>query len=508
MVAKNALLFAALLASSMLFAGMGDWDGKLFINGALAADGTQVCAYVNGVENSRTTIGAYATGFYLMTIVGETGDNVTFNAFCDSQFPANEGTQAWAASPPRHHLNLTIDYDSTVGNSSNITSNGTGNLTITVNGTTPGVYYNEVLPVNISSSSGVVLSFNFDFSNDSLNLSTINISVGNSSGASYISVSGVNASGGQSGTKTLKMYNVSATYNGICVEDVENATYQNISAACTGTNEVQVPCPGTASGITCAQSGTTVTISGLSHSAVMQFSIPATTTTTTTTTSSGGGGGTGGAGGGSSGSNKASSDYAVDIGNGKSCNVSVSRALASDNNLSKLTTTLTNAGGSECTMTEFVFTDTVSDLFAAMNEITFSQQPASQVGWQAQFNFPSFAPGESKTLSYSVARWARPSSVNNFTIYTMSAKKQVAAPPAPQQNITPPKKEEPTPPKEAPVVTTGSQQQAIEKPAAAAPKNDGGLLSGAVLGIIGIGVLGVIVAVAYLVFVRKKKRGL
>ena len=113
MVAKNALLFTVLLASSMLFAAQGDWIGRLSINGSLAADGTSICAYVNGVENSRATVGAYTSGVYLMTVVGNTGDNVTFKVFCE--YAVNEAKQNWSASPPRNNLNLSVNHSSGPG---------------------------------------------------------------------------------------------------------------------------------------------------------------------------------------------------------------------------------------------------------------------------------------------------------------------------------------------------------------------------------------------------------
>ena len=99
-----------------------------------------------------------------------------------------------------------------------------------------------------------------------------------------------------------KLYGVSSSYNGICVEDAENTSYISISSTCDGSGEVQVKCDGVAvSGITCSQSGTNLTISGLAHTALIQFSVPTSGTTGTTGGGSNSGGGSAGGGGGGAG---------------------------------------------------------------------------------------------------------------------------------------------------------------------------------------------------------------
>ena len=504
MVAKNALLFAALLASSMLFAGMGDWDGQVFINGELAADGTAVCAHVNGdsAENSRTTVGAYASGYYLMTVIGDTGDNVTFNVYCDSNYSANEGQQAWSASPPRHHLNLSINHSSVVGNASNITWNGTGNLSVTINGTAPGDFYSGVQTVNVSSPSGVILSFNYNFSGSYLNFSNINISTGTSGGASYISVSGVNATGGQSGSQTVKLYGVSSSYNGICVKDAEVVTYISVSSTCDGSGEVQVKCDGVAvSGITCSQSGTNLTISGLAHTALIQFSVPTSGTTGTTGGGSNSGGGSAGGGGGASSMQKLDS-YLVDIGNGDYCNVTIKRQISSSSSLSTVTNTLENTGGAGCDMTDFAFRDTIPSSFPAIAEITFNPEITSRSGWTVTFDFPVFPAGESKTIAYSVSTWIPPSWLQNFTAYSMSAKKQVAAP-APKPNVTPEAPEVEPPAQVVPPYKPIESTQPAPPPAPA-PGPEEGPLSGALV-IAGLVILAAVGILAYLLSRKKNE---
>jgi len=302
-VKANILFIMVLLAISMAAAtgptptpsvetSVGDWDGRLYINGTIASDGTLLCAYVNGVETDRTTIGADGTsGMYLVSLPGTTGNTVTFKVFCDSDYPAKEGAQSWSASPPRHHLNLTIDHAATVGNITDIVSNGAGTLNVTINGAVPetDTYYGGVETVNITSSN-VTVTFDFNFGSASLNLSKVNITAGTSGDKSFLAIAGVNATGGQSGTKTVKLYNVSGTYNGLCVKDAEGVSYLEISSDCTGSDETKLKCDGVAvNGKTCTQSGSTLTVSGLTHSAVMQLSVATTTNTGGVSTSWSGG---------------------------------------------------------------------------------------------------------------------------------------------------------------------------------------------------------------------------
>ena len=97
-----------------------------------------------------------------------------------------------------------------------------------------------------------------------------------------------------------------------------------------------------------------------------------------------------------------------------------------------MTTTLFNIDGSDCNMEDFTFVDTIPSDFAAFTELNFTPpytaRNGSKVGWQ----FPSFAGGESKAITYSVGRWLIPSRVNSFDVCgQLSAKKQ-----APPVNVT------------------------------------------------------------------------
>ena len=422
------------------------------------------------------------------------------------------------------------------GNASNVTSTSTGRVNVSINGTAVGESggaYNSTYVVNVSTSQGNVLSFAYNFSVAGLNFSQINITNGTTGGASYMVVNGLNTTGAVSWRKNITIYGVSTSYNGICILSREGVSIGSMSSGCSDSNngEFGLICDGrVGNDVWCTRSDTTLYIYNLLHSAVRQQ-----TFTSGSSGSGSTGGGSGGSMGGSTGSSPESSsntaDYLLDVGS-KQCKVTLSRDMESTTNLSTLTTTLVNAGGEECRMSEFSFSDTISDSFAAMNEITFTPAYSLREGWKAIFSFPSFAPGESKTITYSVARWARTSSLANFTIYSMSAKAPVAAPQPPAQNATQPPKNETVvgndrdshgcigsagytwceakkkclrtwkePCSAAAPTTTPTQGGSTSAP----EQKQDWLSSGIVLAAIGIGLLLVIGAVAFLVFGRKRR---
>ena len=191
-----------------------------------------------------------------------------------------------------------------------------------------------------------------------------------------------------------------------------------------------------------AQTAVTLDANNVSSSTALRVTLIIPAVPAPTQSSSGSGGSNGGgspASYGGSYSSQPSTTYQVDVGLGKTCNVSLSRSLSSGTNLSVLTTTLTNNGGSGCSMTNFVFADGIPATFAPAANVNFSPNYTSLQGSTVGFSFPSFAGGESKTITYSVNGWARPSSTNDFTQVSLTAKKQVAAPvqPVTAQPTTP-----------------------------------------------------------------------
>jgi len=433
MVAKNALLFAVLLASSMLFAvdpGLGDWWGRVYINGSQALDGTQLCAYVNGVENSRTTVGAYDSGYYIMTVVGSTGDNVTFKVFCE--YLVNEGVQSWSAGD--HHLNVSVNH-----------SNG------------PGL--SRSLPAETGVAAGTVTLRLVSNESATCRYST-------SSGVSYVNM----ANSTTTTLGTTHSWSISAPaastvyyYYAKCLNQFNQSSDElSLSFTTAGTTPSPPPSGGGSSG----------------------------------------GGSSGGAG--SSASTKETANYSVDVGSGSSCQVTITREMTSSTNLSVLTTTLENTGGSVCNLEDFYFADTIPDSFPAINEITFNPAYSSREGWKVTFLFPTFAGGESKTLTYSVNGWVGSSKMKNFTVYEMGAKKKAAVQPTTPTTPTGPTTEE-TPawvPHTLPAIPS---EPAPSQPAQQPAPKDNGFTSLVLTGLVVIVVLGGIAGLALYLKGRKRQ---
>lgn len=339
----------------------------------------------------------------------------------------------WAGTGEDWHPYLGA-HPNVFGKGSSVNTSGSSNLTnvtATISGD-PNINETEqegVKTVNISNSGETLFFFDFNFTGAELNFSDVHIEQGtDANGNAYASITGINSSNIVGG-KTLYMYNANPAIANVCVKDEEGAVHASISLTCTGTNEHNLACDGAPhSGYTCTYSGTTAIITGLHNSAAMQFS-GSTPAPSQSGGSSNGGGSVGGSGGPSS--TKQSANYSVDVGNGKTCTVTITRSMASTTPLSTLTTTLENVGGNGCSMTDFVFADTIPAEFPALNDVTFNPQYASRDGWKVTFNFPTFAAGESKTLIYSANQWIKTSLAKNFTVYTMTAKKQIAAPTTP-----------------------------------------------------------------------------
>ncbi|HIH30836.1 TPA: hypothetical protein HA243_05545, partial [Candidatus Micrarchaeota archaeon] len=143
---------------------------------------------------------------------------------------------------------------------------------------------------------------------------------------------------------------------------------------------------------------------------------------------SGSNNGGGGAGSGGSSSQKASELIEVDIGLNRSCTVRVSREISSTENRSTVFNTLTNLGDPpNCVMLDFAFSDILPEQFPP-NETEFVPGYASLNGSTATFLFPTFSPNESRSISYSIARFVPPSRLGLFKNATLTARK--AAPPA------------------------------------------------------------------------------
>ena len=180
----------------------------------------------------------------------------------------------WPGNGADYHPYLQVGA---YGNASNMNAPGIANLSVSINGnaTINGRYFAGALPVIFSDGGVQFLNFIFNFSLSSLNFSNITIENGTSGGKSYFSVSGIDSSA-IIGGKNLTMHGASESFSQVCVKDAVAVACSLISSACTDANETLLACNGaTNNGKWCNQSGGTISIYNLTHSAVIQFAPPA-----------------------------------------------------------------------------------------------------------------------------------------------------------------------------------------------------------------------------------------
>jgi len=139
----------------------------------------------------------------------------------------------------------------------------------------------------------------------------------------------------------------------------------------------------------------------------------------------GGGGSTGGGGGGESayGFSTWSVDIYVDIGRGIICKVNARRSITVTENYTILANTLTNLGGENCTLLDFVFIDVIPYEFAPIDDIEFSPPYFSAKAATVIYIFPVFSPGESKVITYTVRKQVPVSKLDDFDVMRLLASK-------------------------------------------------------------------------------------
>jgi hypothetical protein len=98
---------------------IGDWWGKVTVDGVENNAGAVVRAYINGIEVASANVGQYASKYYLIHVGGITGNNVLFRV---NNIDAT--TVAWTNED--HRLDLTVTSPSSGGGSSGGGSSGGG----------------------------------------------------------------------------------------------------------------------------------------------------------------------------------------------------------------------------------------------------------------------------------------------------------------------------------------------------------------------------------------------
>ncbi|MFH1364894.1 MAG: thrombospondin type 3 repeat-containing protein, partial [Candidatus Aenigmatarchaeota archaeon] len=177
--------------------------------------------------------------------------------------------------------------DAILGKSSNIISN-IECLEFRVDDQKDRATFNGLAQVKIikCAASNPLIEFNFDFSDSSLDLSTVEINTSNNGSA--ILIKNINLTA-QNKTKSAYINSILGTKT-VCVQDSE---YASLSVTGDCSNGIKITCPNNSSLYTCEElnNGTIYKVNGLSHSSVIEYSY------TPPASGSGGGGGGGGGGG-------------------------------------------------------------------------------------------------------------------------------------------------------------------------------------------------------------------
>lgn len=177
---------------------------------------------------------------------------------------------------------ITIQYRNIFGNSTKVNNESSRRIEIDGSQYANEPAFKGIRLVTIDSSSDPynpqpVLQFAYNFARNALNLSEVTITNGSASGAAYAEVRGINHTAVVGG-KTITLYDANPELEQVCVKDEEDAVASAISSQCNGANEYAVICNGTQQGdYTCTMDGTTLTVTGLSHSALIQYAPPAAT---------------------------------------------------------------------------------------------------------------------------------------------------------------------------------------------------------------------------------------
>lgn len=156
------------------------------------------------------------------------------------------------------------------GGSSDLSTNVPGGLALYVNDTQDAASYAGVGRVKIANSSGcVIVEFDYDFSN-ALDLTSVNVTLGNESGFGSLIIRGINLSG-QNVTKIAYIDRLAGT-NTICIIDDE---VDSIIVEGDCSNGIKLSCPGANGDYSCELADNRYKVSGLTHSAVAEYSYAA-----------------------------------------------------------------------------------------------------------------------------------------------------------------------------------------------------------------------------------------
>ncbi len=87
---------------------VGDWWGTTTINSDYNTNGATISAYIDDIEVASTIVGQYVSGYYLIHVEGEAGDQISFKVN-----GVDAATSDWSNGD--HELNLEIITSSSSG---------------------------------------------------------------------------------------------------------------------------------------------------------------------------------------------------------------------------------------------------------------------------------------------------------------------------------------------------------------------------------------------------------
>gem|GEM_PF-6624255 len=244
-----------------------------------AGENLSIVARYNRTTNAWRTDDVYqATSF----VVNTTQNTITANITAFGLIGVFARTDADADNQPD-------DNDTLIGTVNDITLSGVTNPNITIDGQSILGSFQGVNNLLFNDGTVQLVNFTHNFTAQRINFSQIAIRV-NSSGIVF------HATGDPLNASSKQLFMNDSSWTDLCAKDATVSSLNDISAACTGSNETDLSsCIGgnlTSGNITCVDLGTRLRVGGLRHSGIeASITVAEEETPAATGGSSGGGGG-------------------------------------------------------------------------------------------------------------------------------------------------------------------------------------------------------------------------
>jgi len=141
--------------------------------------------------------------------------------------------------------------------------------------------YSTNQTVRFKKAGNTLIEFDYNFSIGQLDLNAISITTQSGGAFGSLQVNGLNLTG----TKTVYVDRIAGS-NNLCIIDSNSASISEITSGCT--LEISLSCPGTSGQYSCLINGSSYVVSGLSHTALTEYSTSSSGSSSTTSFSGGG----------------------------------------------------------------------------------------------------------------------------------------------------------------------------------------------------------------------------